>query len=85
MQKEKNIKKFVGALPSGPARPRVCKCRPRRASRLTGQRALVRPRSLLIRGVRKGRRGWVYKPVQLRFARRGGTKSSALRVAAQGH
>ena len=69
MQKRKKIIKNVGALPDGPARPRVCKYRPRRASRLTGQRALVRPRSLLYRGVRKGSRGWVYKPVQLPFAR----------------
>ena len=84
-EKKKLDKKFVGALSSGPARPRVCKYRPRRASRLTGQRALVRPRSLLYRGVRKGSRGWVYKPVRLPFARRGWTKHCAPPVAAHNH
>ena len=82
MQKRKNYKNIVGALPSGPARPRVCKFRPRRSDRLTGQRAIVRPRSLLYRGVRRSSRGWVYKPVRLPFARRGGTKHCAPPVAA---
>ena len=83
-QKRKNYKKIVGALPSGPARSRVCKFTPRRSGRVTGQRAIVRPRSPLYRGVRRSSRDWVYKPVRLPFARRGGTKSSALRVAAHG-
>ena len=80
MQKTKTYIKICWRAAQWPVRPRVCKCRPRRASRLTWQRALVRPRSLLYRGVRKGSRGWVYKPVRLPFGRRGGTKSSTPRV-----